>query len=45
MKVSSNIEVQFPKDGQIIVSKSKPSLNIISPIASQFPSKPSKSIL
>ncbi|XP_004500452.2 uncharacterized protein [Cicer arietinum] len=36
-KVSSNIEEQFPKADEIIVSKSKPS-----PIASQLPSMPSK---
>jgi len=38
MKVSSNIEEQFPKDGEII-SNSKPS-----PIASQFPTIPSQGI-
>ncbi|XP_045791682.1 uncharacterized protein LOC123886408 [Trifolium pratense] len=41
MKVNSNAEEQFSKGDEIIVSKSKPSLNITSPIASPFPSMPS----
>jgi hypothetical protein len=33
------------KDDEIILSKTKPSPSITSPIASQFPSTPSKGIL
>ncbi|XP_039683629.1 uncharacterized protein [Medicago truncatula] len=42
MKVSLNIEEQFPKDDEIIISQSKTSPSITSPIESQFPSVPSK---
>ncbi|XP_045791683.1 uncharacterized protein LOC123886409 [Trifolium pratense] len=42
MKVNSNVEERFSKDDEIIVSKSKPSPSIPSPIASQIPSMPSK---
>ncbi|XP_024633649.2 uncharacterized protein [Medicago truncatula] len=41
-KVSSNIEEQFPMDDDIIVSKSKPSLSITSPVVYQFPPVPCK---
>ena len=40
MKVRSNIEQQFPKDDEILVSKSRPSS-----IESQCPSKPTQGIL
>jgi len=45
MKVSSNIKDPFPKNDEIIAYKSEPSFSITSPIASQFPSMPSKGIL
>jgi hypothetical protein len=44
MKVNSNVEEQFSKGDEIIVSKFEPSPSITSAIASQFPSMPSKSI-
>ncbi|KAK2407153.1 putative disease resistance protein [Trifolium repens] len=43
MKVNSNVEEQFSKGDEIIVSKFEPSPSITSAIASQFPSMPSKS--
>ncbi|GAU33594.1 hypothetical protein TSUD_359730 [Trifolium subterraneum] len=42
MKVNSNVEKQFSNDDDIIVSKSKSSPRITSPIVSPFPSMPSK---
>jgi hypothetical protein len=44
MKVNSYVEEQF-SDDEIIVFKSKPSPSMTSPIASHFPSMPSKGIL
>ncbi|RHN67695.1 hypothetical protein MtrunA17_Chr3g0105471 [Medicago truncatula] len=41
-KVSSNIEEQFSKDDDIIVSKSKPSPSITSSVVYQFPPVPCK---
>jgi hypothetical protein len=40
MKGSSNVKEQFPKDDEILVSKSR-----LFSTASQFPSMPSKGIL